>query len=288
MIPTEDSRVLEVVVAGAERGTTLIAHNGTPMAPLLHEPFVAAATARGIRIVTYARPGYGQSTRQEGRNVADCAQDVEHIADDLGVRRFVVTGWSGGGPHALACAALVQDRVSSCATIASVAPWGAEGLDWLAGMGKENEEEFGAALAAPEQLRTYLQAAAVDLTEVTADQVAAALGDLIPDVDRAALTGEFAEYFARSLRGAVSNGIWGWFDDDIAFTRDWGFDLSEVRVPVTIWQGDQDRMVPFAHGRWLADRVAGAKARLESGHGHLSVAVGSYGEILDDVLSQEA
>jgi pimeloyl-ACP methyl ester carboxylesterase len=122
------------------------------------------------------------------------------------------------------------------------------------------------------------------LAGVTGEQVAAALGDLVSPVDVGALTGDFAAYLATTFRQAVSTGIWGWFHDDLAFTRPWGFDLDEIGVPVMVWQGGQDRMVPFAHGQWLATHVLGARPRLLTEEGHLSIAVASFGEILDDLL----
>jgi pimeloyl-ACP methyl ester carboxylesterase len=246
---------------------------------------VDAAAERDLWFVTYSRPGYGDSARRPDRTVAHCTEDVVDITKALAIDLFVTAGWSGGGPHALACAALLPDRVQACATIAGVAPYPAEGLDWLAGMGRENVEEFGAAVAGGAELRAYHEEQALALADVTADQVAEALGDLIPEVDRAALTGEFAEFMAADFRKAVGNGIWGWFDDDLAFVRDWGFELGAIRVPVTVWQGSDDRMVPFAHGQWLAAHVPDARARLSDGHGHLSL-IASFGEILDDLLER--
>jgi pimeloyl-ACP methyl ester carboxylesterase len=151
-------------------------------------------------------------------------------------------------------------------------------------MGRENQEEFGAALAGSSQLQDYLERQAQVLAGVTGEEVAAALGDLVSSVDVGALTGDFAAYLATTFRQAVSTGIWGWFDDDLAFTRSWGFGLDEVGVPVMVWQGGQDRMVPFAHGQWLATHVPGAHPRLLTKDGHLSITVASFGEILDDLL----
>lgn len=280
-----EGRSLEVSVSGPEQATPLFLHHGTPSDRTLYRPFAEAAAARGLRLISYSRPGYGGSSRQPGRVIADCAADTLAIVEQLGAGRFYTAGWSGGGPHALACAALLSDRVLACATIASVGPFGATGLDFLAGMGRENHEEFGAALAGPSELQAYLQREAQALTKVTADQVAAALGDLVSPVDVDTITGEFAAYLATTFRQAVSTGIWGWFDDDLAFTRPWGFDLDDVGVPAVVWQGGQDRMVPFAHGQWLAMHVPGARPRLLSEEGHLSIAVASFGEIVDDLLA---
>ena len=280
-----EGRSLEVSVSGPEKATPLIVHHGTPSDRTQYRPFAEAAAARGLRLISYSRPGYGGSSRQPGRAIADCAADTLAIVEQLGARRFYTAGWSGGGPHALACAAMLSDRVLACATIASVGPFGATGLDFLAGMGQENHEEFGAALAGPSELQAYLQREGQALAKVTGDQVAAALGDLVSPVDVGTITGEFAAYLATTFRQAVSTGIWGWFDDDLAFTRTWDFDLGHVGVPVVVWQGGQDRMVPFAHGQWLAMHVPGARARLLSEEGHLSIAVASFGEIVDDLLA---
>jgi pimeloyl-ACP methyl ester carboxylesterase len=280
-----EGRSLEVSVSGPEQATPLILHHGTPSDRTQYRPFAEAAAARGLRLISYSRPGYGGSSRQPGRAVADCAADTLAIVEQLGAGRFYTAGWSGGGPHALACAALLSDRVLACATIASVGPFGATGLDFLAGMGRENHEEFGAALAGPSELQAYLQREAQALTKVTGDQIAAALGDLVSPVDVGTITGEFAAYLATTFRQAVSTGIWGWFDDDLAFTRPWGFDLDDVGVPTVVWQGGQDRMVPFTHGQWLAMHVPGARPRLLSEEGHLSIAVASFGKIVDDLLA---
>lgn len=278
-------RSLDVRIAGPPDGAVLVAHHGTPSTGRPFRPYVEAAGDRGVRIVTYSRPGYAGSTRAPGRTVASCAADTARIVDHLGVERFFTSGQSGGGPHALACAALLPDRVIACATTAGVGPWNADGLDFLAGMAEENVLEFGAALAGPDELRAYLENDADSLREATADDLAEALGGLVSPVDVAALTGEFAKHATTMLHESISTGIWGWFDDDIAFTRPWGFELADIRPPVTVWQGAQDRMVPFAHGEWLAQHVPGAKARLFDDEGHLSLVVGSFGEILDDLLT---
>jgi len=135
---TPDGRRLAVEVAGPQDGEVVVFHTGTPSAGSLFAPLLEAGAERGLRHVSYSRPGYGDSDRQPGRTIADCTHDVAAIADALGVERFYTTGHSGGGPHALACAALLPDRVNSATTTAGVAPFDAEGLDWLAGMGQEN------------------------------------------------------------------------------------------------------------------------------------------------------
>ena len=208
------------------------------------------------------------------------------MLDRLGATTFVTAGWSGGGPHALAAAALLADRCLAAATIAGVAPY--TGPDWLAGMAAENVAEFGAAIDSEQSLTAYLAADAAELAGVTAAQVAQALGGLASAADRAAVTGEFAEYLAESDRTALSGGIAGWRDDDLAFVRDWGFSLDQVRVPVSIWQGDQDAMVPFRHGEWLACQLPHARAHLLPGEGHLTLVQARIGDILGELVQQAA
>ena len=277
-------RTLEVVTAGPRDGMPLVYHHGTPGAAQPFRLLIDAAADRGLRTVTYSRPGYASSTPHSGRTVADAATDTAAVLDALGADRFVTIGWSGGGPHALACAALLPGRCAAAATLAGVAPYRAEGLDWLAGMGPENVEEFTLAERGGPALTSYLEDEARVLATVTADDVATALGGLISDVDRAALTDEFAEYSATTFRRALARGVAGWRDDDLGFLRGWGFDLAAITAPVAVWQGDQDRMVPYAHGVWLAAHVPNARRHLHPGEGHLSLSVGSFGRILDDLL----
>jgi pimeloyl-ACP methyl ester carboxylesterase len=266
-----DGRALEYVVEGPADGLPLVFHHGTPSAAVPFPLMTAAASAHGLRMVLHSRPGYAGSAPRPGRTVADDAADVAAILDALGAERFLTMGWSGGGPHALASAALLPDRCLGAATIAGVAPHRADGLDWLAGMGQENLDEFGAALAGEPALTAYLTEAAAGMAGVTGADIAAALGDLASDVDKRALTGDFADHLAENFRASVSTGIAGWRDDDLAFVADWGFPLDRFRVPVAIWQGAQDRMVPFEHGRWLAAHVTGAHVHLEPDEGHLSL-----------------
>jgi pimeloyl-ACP methyl ester carboxylesterase len=300
-IGLSDGRVIEILTAGPGDGLPLVLHEGTPVGLALYQPTVAAAAIRGLRVVLTARPGYEGSTPRPGRRVADVAGDVAEVLNALGAETFLTAGWSGGGPHALACAAVLPGRCLAAASIAGVAPYRVPGLDWTAGMGPENVEEFGAALAGEAELTAFLHAAAPGIKGVTGAQIAEALGGLVSPADKAALTGEYAEHMATALRAALSSGIAGWRDDDLAFTADWGFTLgwktadTELTAatllgpdipaaPVAIWQGDQDRMVPYAHGTWLAAHSKGARAHLLPGEGHLTLTVTSMDRILDDLL----
>jgi pimeloyl-ACP methyl ester carboxylesterase len=280
-----DGRALDVHIAGPETGEILLFHDGSPGTGRPSRKLLEAAGARNLRYVSVTRPGYAGSARRPGRRIADVVDDAVAVLDHLGAERCVTMGWSGGGPHVLACAALLPDRVLAGAAIASVAPYPAEGLDWLAGMGRENIAEFGAALAGSAQLQAFLEAEAPALAGATAADIADALGDLVPPVDRQALTGDYAADIADDIALSVSTGIWGWHDDDLAFVAPWGFDLDSIRTPFALWQGTEDRMVPFSHGEWLADHIPGVRAHLMKGHGHLSLAVDSLGTILDDLLA---
>jgi pimeloyl-ACP methyl ester carboxylesterase len=282
-VPAAGGRQLEVLTTGPQDGTPLVIHNGTPSGVVPFAPHVQAAADRGLRTVLYGRPGYGTSTPQPGRKVADAAADVAAVLDALGAREFVTLGRSGGGPHALACAALLPGRCLGAATVAGVAPHDAEGLNFLAGMARENVAEFGAARQGETALAAFLIAEAAAMSDITAGQLVAGLGDLASPADRAVMTGEYAEHLAASFRAALTTGIEGWKDDDLAFVTDWGFQPG-AGAPVSVWQGDQDMMVPFAHGEWLAARIPGARTHLIPGAGHLSLALGEWEAILDDLL----
>ncbi len=283
-----DGRSIEVLAAGPEDALPLVFHTGTPSGLVDYAPLRDAAARAGLRVICYSRPGYGNSSSQPGRQVADAVSDVAAILDHLGADRFVTAGWSGGGPHALACAALLADRCAAVATLAGVAPHSADGLDWLAGMAEDNITEFGAATEGEAALGALLSQAASEFGGVTADQVAESFGDLITAPDRASLKGEFAEYLAQTSTTAISTGITGWRDDDLAFIADWGFAIDQVKVPAAVWQGGQDAMVPLAHGEWLAAHIPGATAHLLQDEGHLSLVANHLDAILEELAKLAA
>jgi pimeloyl-ACP methyl ester carboxylesterase len=279
-----DGRTLEVVAEGPVNGLPLLFQSGTPCAAVLFPPLIAAASNRGLRTVTYSRPGYANSTPKPGRSVADCAADIVAVLDATNAHSFVTVGWSGGGPHALACAALLPERCVAAASIGSIAPFGVDGLDWFAGMASNNVEEFAFAVEGEGVLTPALEDWAKGLAEIDGTSIASSLGGMVTDVDTAALTGAFADFVAASFRVGVSTGIAGWRDDDLAFTRQWGFSLDDITAPVALWHGDQDVLVPFAHGEWLATHIPHAHSNLRSGEGHLSLVSGGISEIIDDLV----
>jgi len=278
-----DGRLLDIRVSGPADGLPLVFHHGTPGAATPIHALERAVHARGLRLVTTSRPGYGQSTRQPGRSVVDVVADIEVVLAALGAERCLTMGWSGGGPHTLACGARLC-AAAAVLVVAGVAPYEADGLDWMAGMGEDNVIEFSAAVEGEDELRPYLLQQGELLRNIRAADIVSSMQSLLPDVDRAALTGEFGEDTAAGFREAMRTGIDGWLDDDLAFVKPWGFSLAEISLPTMIWQGSADLMVPFAHGQWLASRVPTASAHLEAGEGHLSVGLGRLDDMLDELV----
>ena len=269
-VQTSDGRDLEVLVAGPSEGDVLVFHHGTPGAALFPPGLADAAAARGLRTVVHSRPGYGESSPQPGRSVADVASDTAAVLDALGADTFSALGWSGGGPHALACAALLPGRCLAAGTVAGVAPYDLVGRDaWLAGMGEDNITEFSAALAGREAMEEFL--AGFDRSEITRAGILASIGTLFSPVDVEAFSGEMADFMVDGMHRGVLGGTDGWRDDDLAFVQPWGFDLAAIEVPVVMWQGRHDKMVPFAHGEWLAAHLPGARVRLSDDQGHVSL-----------------
>jgi pimeloyl-ACP methyl ester carboxylesterase len=278
-VTTPDGRTLAIVEHGRPDGPVVLGHHGTPGSNAFDRSEREAADALGLRLIAYDRPGYGGSSPHTGRNVADVAGDVAAILDALGVGRFATYGGSGGGPHALACGALLPDRCAAVATIAGVGPIDAPDLDWLAGMGEGNHAEIAAAREGRDTLAAYCRADAAEIMAVGPEELVDAMRPHLSTVDAAALTGELAEHMLASLGRALAPGVEGWVDDDYAFLAPWGFDPAAIRVPVRVWQGEEDLMVPPSHGHWLLRHVAGAEGEVLPGQGHLTFR-SRMGEIL--------
>lgn len=278
-VETADARRLRVEVVGDGRRVVLV-QVGSPNAGVLYRGWVEDAASRGLTSIAYDRPGYGGSSGQPGRRVADCAADVRTLSQVLGFERCAVWGLSGGGPHALACGALLGDLVAAVATIGSPAPFDAPGLDLVAarsGEAREDHELFVSDRAEWErhgegQRKELLAMSAADLAEQwSADQSA---------VDRAVLQGELGVWLHGAVQAALAPGIEGWTQDDIAlFHSPWGFDPASISIPVKLWHGLQDRFVPLANGRWLAEAIPGAQAELRDDDGHLTVAAERIGDV---------
>lgn len=270
-VKASDGRTLNVAEDGDGRGKAVFALHGTPGSLILYGPHVADATKRGIRLISYDRAGYGGSSPHPGRRVADAAKDVEAIADSLGVEHFAVWGISGGGPHALACAALLPKRVAAASILASPAPYPSQGLDWLGGQGEDNVAEFTASMAGPQTLSDFLEPLRAGLLKAEPGEIAVMWESLIPPVDKKVLLGGLGLFLASNMKDGIGQGIAGWRDDDLAFVADWGFRPSDASVPLLLWQGSHDKMVPYAHGQWLSEHVRGAEARLTADDGHLTL-----------------
>lgn len=270
-VTTSDGRTLTVREGGDPEGFPVLSISGTPGSSMLYPPHIRDAAIQGIRLFSYDRPGYGGSTRQKSRKVADCAADIATVSDALGLERFAVWGISGGGPHALAAAALLPDRVIAVAALASVAPYDADGLDFLEGMGEQNVEEFGKIFEGEDVHRASMEKQREELLSATPEQLVELWQTLLGPSDREVATGVLAAFLLDHIRAGIGPSGDGWIDDDLAFVAPWGFDLASIRIPVQIWQGAQDQFVPYGHGVWLAEHIPGVDARLTAEDGHLTL-----------------
>lgn len=274
-----DGRFLEYFDNGIASSTAIVFHHGTPGHAHAWASWLEQAAERGIRALSYSRAGYGISDRNEGRTVLTNNDDIRELLDSFGIQSFISIGWSGGGPHALATTQLTGNK--GAITLAGVGAYGVDDLDFLAGMGPENEEEFGEALKGEAQISAWMDANAGAFKNVTGEQVRESFGGLISDADKAVIEGAFADEMATTMRKGLAVSFDGWIDDDIAFIQEWGFNLQAISTPVLIWQGDQDLMVPHAHSYWLEKHIPGAQLNFVPGHGHVSLVVKYSGQILD-------
>jgi pimeloyl-ACP methyl ester carboxylesterase len=271
-------------VAGPEDGPLLIFHNGTPGSRHVYEGHLRAAAERGLRHASYSRPGYEGSDRRADRDFAACAEESAALADALGASRFHVLGLSGGGPPALACAALLPERVLSAATFACFMPQDA-GIEWTEGMAEINLREYRALQEGDEALLASIESLAAEMSGDGDESFGEALAEALCEADLAVLDGPYLEFQRVIVRRILAGGIWGWFDDDKATFRDWGFDPAEIAVPVSLWHGSEDRFVPPAHGEWLAERIPGAEPHRVPGHGHVSLFADLYPAALDALIA---
>ena len=223
---------------------------------------------RKTQLIAYDRPGYGGSDRLPGRRVADVAEDVRAIADHLGLEHFAVVGRSGGAPHALACAALMPDRITRTAALVGLAPWGAEGLDWFDGMAASNVLAYSTAAADPDGLA---ESFIIRSAEIRQDPIRL-LDDLrreLTDSDRVVVNDAgIRTMLLANYREGLRTSAYGWIDDAIAFCRPWGFDPADITGPVMLWHGEKDVFAPVGHSRWLAGQIPGATAVLEPAAAH--------------------
>jgi pimeloyl-ACP methyl ester carboxylesterase len=276
----EDGRELAWLEAGRARGTPVLAFHGTPGSRLQVASDDKTIAAAGVRLVALDRPGYGHSSYHAGRTLADWASDVAALADHLKLERFAVMGISGGGPHAAACARFLPERISAAGLVSGVGPTAEPGLDW--GTEGFNRGLMRMAQAAPAAL---LPVFAVQELVVRRwpDKAIDAMKKRIAEPDAALLERpEVREVFLRDVRHASGSSARAAAQDFELFVRDWGFHVADIAVPVHVWHGDADKNVPYAHGRYMAERIPGAQFHPCPGEGHLLV-FEHLGEILETI-----
>jgi len=275
-----DGRNLDYISNDIDSKVAILFHHGTPGECTGWQKWFSEI--KGVRAIAASRPGYGLSDRRKGRTVASDIENGSLILDHFGIVSFVSIGWSGGGPHAIN---MTRDaRCEGAITLAGVGEWGNPDLDFLEGMGPENHEEFGAALAGESTIEKWMQDNVPAFANVQGSDLIASFGGLIGDADKKALTPEVAEVDAASFRRALSISYNGWLDDDLAFVQPFGFELAEISKPVLVWQGDDDFMVPKAHSEWLAKHIPTAKLNFVPGHGHISLGESYRAEIINQAM----
>ncbi len=278
-VRTADGRRLATAVYGDPEGRPVFLLHGTPGSRLGPRPRSAILHRLGVRLICFDRPGYGESDRLPGRRVADAAADVTAVADAFGLSTFAVVGRSGGGPHALACAALLPDRTTKVAVLVGLAPREADGLDWLGGMTELNVTEYEAVASGYEQIAAVTKATA-DAVRADPASLLTKLQSELPDPDlrvvadrgiRSLLVATYAEALRKSAHG--------WIDDALAFHAPWGFDPAAVTVPVLLWHGANDNLSPVSHAKWLAERIPSAAVVVQAGAAHFGAL-----DVLPDIL----
>jgi pimeloyl-ACP methyl ester carboxylesterase len=263
-----DGRTLAFVQRGAPDGVPVIVCHGTPGSRRTRHPDPEMYERHGVKMVVYDRPGYGESDPHIGRSVADAAPDIDAIADELGFDRFAVVGGSGGAPHALACGALLQDRVLRVGALVTPAPSDTDDFDFYEGLAELNVKEFGAALEGRESIEAFIQPYA-DQLRADPDAVIEEILSELPEVDREIASRDgFRSVMRESFVEAVRQGVRGWADDDLAFAKSWGFEPEDVHAEVRLWQGELDVLAPRSHGEYVASRLPNARFELLEGGGH--------------------
>ena len=274
-----DGRVLTFDTCGDDRGWPVFLLHGTPGSRMGPRPRDSVLYRLGVRLISPDRPGYGGSTRFKGRTVANVVSDIGHIADELRIEHFSVVGRSGGGPHALACAALLPQRVVRTAVLVSFAPADADGLDWYAGMAEANTHEFGVADRDPPTLTEHLRVRA-DRAMKDPETFFEFLRTQMSATDRPLANAvSFRRLFAETYVEALRNGPDGWVDDVVALRGNWGFRLEDVHGLVRLWHGANDRFAPVDHSRWMASRIPNAEVQIQEGEAHFGAI-----EILPEIL----
>jgi pimeloyl-ACP methyl ester carboxylesterase len=254
-----EDRVVNYCLYGPEDGVPVVSHNGSPSTRWKRPNIVAAIERAGVRMLVHDRPGYGGSTRAPGRRVADVAEDVRLLADAVGWDRFAIHGHSGGGPYALASAALLPDRVSRCAVGAGLAPSHARGVDFFGRLDPSRGQTLRLALEGEDKLRPFMAEGAARIMATIAEggpEMLQEPGEVATSAPTRAI--DDPEAMAR-LHATFVDSLDGWIDDQFAFVHPWGFDVSEIAVPVGIWHGSRDTRMPRAHSDWLTANIPTAE-----------------------------
>ena len=271
-VTAHDGRTLTYVEWGDPSGFAVFTLHGTPGSRLSRHFDESAYVEAGARVITYDRPGYGGSERHRGRRVVDCVADVEALADALGLDSFAVIGGSGGGPHALAVAARLPERVTRVTCAVGIVPFETEDFDFFEGMDPNNVREVGWALEGEDVLTRELEREATEMLERIAIDPSKIMGDdwELPEADRAELARpERHDVIRAAMSESFANGVFGWVDDDLCWISPWGFEVEEVRVPARVVYGSTDVLVPRQHGEWLARHVPNAEVVVEETKGHI-------------------
>ncbi|HET9090209.1 MAG TPA: alpha/beta hydrolase [Acidimicrobiales bacterium] len=284
VVVTADGRELCVETGGDPDGGAVLGFQGSPSGRRTMDEWLESAAMNGVFLISYDRPGYGNSTSHPGRTVRDCASDVRDIASALGVQRLAVWGVSGGGPHALACAALLDGLVCGCVAFSSLAPFDEHRLDWFEGMGGDLIDDVQLALDSPEAAREAWMKFRVDLLSLSPEQIELRAQKLPP----ADVTAEpyFRWLLSTNFRDAFAPGIEGKWEDGCAYLSPWEVDLEDINVPVRLWHGTSDDVVPIQHSLWLEDRISSSELHLAKGEGHLSVFINHLAEAQGWLLEQ--
>ena len=278
-----DGRALEVVTAGTPQSSAVVFHHGTPGAWNTWDNWLPEVESQGGFGIAFSRAGYGLSDRCLGRTIISNSSDTAEILKHFDVNSFVSIGTSGGGPHALADTTLPSNKATI--SIAGVGEYGAADLDFLADMGEENHVEFGAAVKGEAAITQWMEENSGALGRVTGAEIIQAFGGLIGEADKKALVAEVAENTAAAYRHGLTVSYYGWLDDDLAFVAPWGFEITAIGKPVELWQGDDDFMVPHAHGKWLNTKIPTSKLFFVPGEGHISLGENKRGQIIANALS---
>jgi pimeloyl-ACP methyl ester carboxylesterase len=286
LVTAADGRAIEVLTYGTGEEGALVFHHGSPGGLAPRYFFADVCDRFGLRFVMIGRPGYGLSDPRPGRVAASIPEDVARVLDELGIDTFVSVGCSGGGPHVLACAALLPERCLAAACVVGPAPIDADGLDYYEGMAPENREEWLLAEQGRDAVAPWLERVSASLRGQSIDVYRDQYGSGVPDVDARTLAGGYGAVMQASVQKAISTGMEGWLEDDVALVTPWGFDPRSITTPVAVWAGRQDTMVSWEHSAWIARAIPGADLHVLADHGHLSIQVGALTDIVEDLLAK--